>query len=205
MSLIDALHDGNLDGVKAELARDPSLANTHSEEGVPVLRLAVYFSQPEAVAALKAAGAIADLHTAAALGDPLPAGDIHSYSSDGWTPLHLAAFFGRPEAARALIAAGADVKARSTNQLANLPIHAAAAGKHSIIVEMLVKAGSPVNEPQHGGFVPLHSAAQNGDIATAKILMAAGANPRITAGAGKSAVDLAREKGYDELAAMLEA
>ena len=59
MSLIDALHDGNLDGVKAELARDPSLANTHSEEGVPVLRLAVYFSQPEAVAALKAAGAMA--------------------------------------------------------------------------------------------------------------------------------------------------
>lgn len=204
MTIIEALHDGNLAGVKAELARDPALANARSEEGVPALRLAVYFNQPEMVAVLKAAGAVADLHTAAALGDPLPAGDIHSYSSDGWTPLHLAAFFGRPDAVKTLLDQGASVKARSTNQLANLPIHAAAAGKHSVVVEMLVKAGSPVDEAQQGGYVPLHSAAQNGDVATALILLAAGANPRLTAGAGKSAIDIAREKGYDELANLLE-
>jgi len=205
MTVIEAIQAGDLQALQAELKIDPNLANSTSAEGVPVLRLAAYFHFAEGVQALRDSGAVADLHTAAALGDPLPAGDIRGYSSDGWTPLHLAAFFGRAESVKALLALGADVKARSTNQLANLPIHAAAAGRHAAVVRLLVEAGSPVNETQQGGFVPLHSAAQNGDLAMAKVLLAAGADPKLAAGAGKTAIDIAREKGFDELARLMEA
>jgi uncharacterized protein len=131
-------------------------------------------------------------------------GDLASYSSDGWTPLHLAAFFGHPALVSDLIAQGANVTARSTNALKNLPLHAAAAGKCRPCVQALLLAGSPVNDQQHGGYTALHSAAQNGDVEMAKMLRAAGADARLNAGAGKSPIDLAREKGFDELVRALE-
>src|SRR5580704_18746268 len=55
---------------------------------------------------------------------------IGLYSADGWTPLHLAAFFGKTEAARLLLNKGALVNMRSTNQMENMALHAAAAGRH---------------------------------------------------------------------------
>src|SRR5215469_5866347 len=51
---------------------------------------------------------------------------VRAQSGDGWTPLHLAAHFGQTEAVRCLLNKGADVNARSGNQMANTPLHAAA-------------------------------------------------------------------------------
>ena len=59
---------------------------------------------------------------------------VSAVSPDGWTPLHLAAFFGAADAARALLNKGASPSARSTNAMQNLPLHAAAAGRHAAIV-----------------------------------------------------------------------
>ena len=56
---------------------------------------------------------------------------VSTLSTDGWTPLHLAAFFGKTDAARLLLNKGAPVNARSTNAMQNMPLHAAAAGKHA--------------------------------------------------------------------------
>jgi len=205
MTIVEAIQAGDLEALRSELKSDAALANAKSPEGVPVLRLAAYFRFENGILALREAGAVPDLHTAATLGDPLPEGDVHDYSTDGWTPLHLAAFFGRTENVKALLARGASVSARSTNQLANLPIHAAAAGRHSAAVQLLIDAGSPVNETQQGGYVPLHSAAQSGDIETARILLAAGANPKLPTGDGKTPIDIAHEKGFAELVRLLEA
>ena len=85
-------------------------------------------------------------------------------SEDGWTPLHLSAFFGKTEAARLLLNKGALVNAKSTNPMQNMPLHAAAAGRHLELVNLLIEHGAPVNARQHGGWSPLHAAAQNGDI-----------------------------------------
>jgi ankyrin repeat protein len=204
MTVIEAIEAGDLDALQEILAAEPAWAAARNSEGVPALRLAVYFFRPGLAEALRAAGAPLDFHTAAALGEIVD-GDVSSYSEDGWTALHLAAFFGRPAAVEALLAKGANVRARSTNQLNNLPIHAAAARKHAAIVEMLIRAGSPVDETQTGGFTPLHSAAQNGDLETARLLLAAGADPRRAAGAGQTPASLAAEKGFTELAALLGA
>ena len=203
MNVIDAIQAGERADFDLALGADPAQANSISDEGVPALRLAAYFGRKEMVAALLAAGAKADLHTAAALGE-VQDGDLASYSSDGWTPLHLAAFFGHLDAVQEFLRRGADVRARSTNALKNLPIHAAAAGRHRAVVAALIHAGSPVNDQQHGGYTPLHSAAQNGDLEMTRMLLQAGADPKIAAGIGKTPAGLAREKGFDELAALLE-
>src|SRR6188768_1058682 len=77
---------------------------------------------------------------------------VSAVSSDGWTPLHLAAFFGNIEAARLLLNKGAAVKTRSTNAMKNLPLHAAAAGRHTEIVKLLLEFGTPASAQQHGGW-----------------------------------------------------
>src|SRR6478735_2206230 len=57
-------------------------------------------------------------------------GAVSATSADGFTALHYAGFFGKIEAARELIAAGASVDVYTTNDFANQPLHAAAAGRH---------------------------------------------------------------------------
>lgn len=48
-------------------------------------------------------------------------------SPDGWTVLHAAVFFHRNDLARELLRRGANVHIRSTNDMANQPLHAARA------------------------------------------------------------------------------
>ena len=55
---------------------------------------------------------------------------MNSFSADGWTPLHLAAFFGS-RMRHVLLNTGAKVNERSTNPMQNMPLHAAASGRHA--------------------------------------------------------------------------
>lgn len=130
---------------------------------------------------------------------------VTAVTPDGWTPLHLAAFFGATDAARALLNKGASPSARSTNAMQNLPLHAAAAGRHAAIVALLIEHGSPVDARQHGGWTALHAAAQNGDLALAEILVSAGADVFARAGNNQCALDLALTKGQQPMVEFLEA
>jgi ankyrin repeat protein len=125
-------------------------------------------------------------------------------SSDGWTPLHLASFFGKTEAARLLLNKGALVNVTSTNQMENMPLHAAAAGRHFEIVKLLIENGAPVNARQHGGWSPLHSAAQNGDIEMAEALVESGADVNARAENNQMPLDLALTKGHQAMVDYLE-
>lgn len=126
-------------------------------------------------------------------------------SSDGWTPLHLAAFYGKDDAARLLLNKGAPVAARSTNQMANTPLHAAAAGKHVSMVKLLIEHGAKVDAQQHGGWSPLHAAAQHGDLETARALVAAGADVGLRADNQQRPLDLAVLKAQQAMVDFLEA
>jgi ankyrin repeat protein len=126
-------------------------------------------------------------------------------SLDGWTPLHLAAFFGAADTARALLNKGASPATRSTNAMENLPLHAAAAGRHADLVKLLIEHGSPVGARQHGGWTALHAAAQNGDLAMAEILVSAGADVSVRADNNQCALDLALTKGHQQMVEFLEA
>ena len=125
-------------------------------------------------------------------------------SSDGWTPLHLASHFGRIDAVRLLLNKGANVKARSTNPLENLAIHAAAAGKHADVIKVLIDHGCSPNAHQHGGWTPLHAAAQAGDIESARVLIAGGADVTIRADNQQRPLDLALTKGQQAMVEFLE-
>jgi adenosylhomocysteine nucleosidase len=124
--------------------------------------------------------------------------------SDGWTALHLAAFFGQEAAARALLNKGASTKMRSTNAMNNLPIHAAAAGKHTSIVKLLLEHGTPANAQQHGGWTALHAAAQHGDVDMARVLVANGADVSARADNQQRPLDLAVLKAHQTMVEFLE-
>lgn len=191
----------------------PELLNAKAPNGVPAIMMAVYHQRPDVVNLFSRSGAAVDACTAAAMGDEkrlaaaLAADQnaLTSHSADGWTPLHLASFFGKKAAAEMLIQAGAPVLARSTNQLNNHPLHAAAAGKSRDVVALLLTHGADANATQAGGWTPLHAAAQNADVEMTKVLLANGANADVRADNGQSPLDLAMGQGSQEVVDLLMA
>jgi ankyrin repeat protein len=128
------------------------------------------------------------------------------YSPDGWTPLHLAAHFGHTNAVRWLLEAGASVEARSHNDLANQPLHAAVAGNAPLdLLTLLLQAGSDVNARQRGGFTPLQASAQNGNLAATQLLLERGADAQARAESGQTALSFALEGDHEAVAALLRA
>src|SRR5689334_21914264 len=100
---------------------------------------------------------------------------INDLGPGGWTPLHLAVYFGHREAAALLLEHGADVAAWSENESRNQPLHAATAGspKEGIpaIAALLIEHGADVNTRQHGGWTPLHAAADDGPLDLITLLL----------------------------------
>jgi ankyrin repeat protein len=209
--LIEAVAAGDAARVAALVAADPSLANARGEDGVSALMLARYRFDRAVSDALLAADPELDPFEAATYGfvdrlrarlDEDPAAAT-AYSPDGFTALHHAAFFGKAEAARILLGAGASIHAATRNELANQPLHAAAAGRHIEICRILLAAGADVDATQHGGYTPLHEAAQHGDDEMVELLLSAGADPRIVSEDGRLAADLAEAAGHHDVARRL--
>jgi uncharacterized protein len=63
--------------------------------------------------------------------------------------------------------------------------------------------GTDVNARQHGGYTPLHEAAQNGYLSAARLLLGAGADAAAQTDGGQTALALAQEQGHAELVALL--
>lgn len=126
---------------------------------------------------------------------------VHEVNDDGWTALHLAAHYGHEAIVKMLLAHGADPNARSQNDLANTPIHAAAAGGSRSLdaLRTLLAHGADVNAAQHGGYTALHAAAQNGDRAMVDLLLSSGADPTFRSTDGRDAASFARDKGHKEI------
>jgi ankyrin repeat protein len=62
-----------------------------------------------------------------------------------------------------------------------------------------------VNAKQQAGWTALHAAAQHGDQAMVELLLKYGANPTAKNDDGRTADDLAEEKGHADLAERLRA
>ena len=208
--MMAAVAAGETERVKTLIAEDPSLAMARGDDGVSAVLLARYRFDRPTMDALLAADPDLDLFEASALGridrvrvaiDDDEA-SVRRLSPDGFTALHLAAFFGKPEVARMLLDAGASVDTYTTNDFANQPLHAAAAGRHLEVCRVLVAAGADVNATQHGGYTPLHEAAQHGDIEMVELFLSAGAVPSLRVAEGTPA-DLAEAAGHPDVARRL--
>jgi len=209
--LFDAIKAGDVSQVTALLDADPSLANA-KENGQPAIFTAKYQRRQEIAELLASRGATMDVFTAALMGRAETLEELLSgnrslaslISRDGWTALHLAAFFDAEPCARVLLNKGAKPNARSTNALANTPLHAAAAGRSTAIVKLLLDHGADAGATQHSGWTALHAAAQNGDVPMAELLVNAGADVNVRADNQQRPLDLALTKGHQEMVEYLE-
>jgi len=88
------------------------------------------------------------------------------------------------------------------------PLMDAAKSDDAEAIRMLVKAGAKINvaaKGQYGGFNPLLLSAEMGYVEALKALIELKANLNVRDAEGKSALQLAREGGHDEIVALLKA
>jgi ankyrin repeat protein len=208
----DAIRAGDAGKVSAMIAADPGLLNAQDENGMGSFVVAKYSRRNDIADMLLKQGVELDIFAACMAGTEERVVELvshqpdltKSYSSDGWTPLHLAGFFNQPALAEALLTYGADVHARSRNQMANAPIHAAAAGRSRDSLRILLEHGADANARQAGGFTPLHSAAQGGDAEMVRLLIASGADVQARADNNQNALDLAMTGGHQAAVDVLD-
>jgi ankyrin repeat protein len=211
--LFAAVAAGDAARVDALVAGDRSLARARNAATLSVLAFARYCQQRAILDALVSAGPPLDVFDAAVIDDAarvreLVAADpslVGAYSEDGFTALHFAAYFGATDAIGALLDAGASTAAVTKNFLANMPLHAAAAGGRVQACRLLLERGADVNARQHGGYSALHSPCFVNNREMAELFLAHGADPSAAADDGKTPADVASQQGNMELAALLRA
>ena len=214
-AIFDAIKANDTDRVRALLRDDVTLAGARDERGASAVLVARYAGRMEALAALLATGPVLDIFEASAVGDaervralldadPSLAG---AFAIDGFFPLGLAAFFGHVATVRLLLERGADVHAVARNPMRVQALHAAVADKPEAlaleIATLLVDAGAVVDARQHGGFTPLHAAAQGGHARLLDLLLSRGADPALVTDDGRTPAHLAAEHGHAAIAERL--
>lgn len=208
----DMIKSGNVDGVRAAVAEDPSLLSAVIDMDATAIPLAIYQGQREVAESLREAKGKLTIHEAIVLGDLHEVRRnlaeekelIEAFSEDGFTPLCLAAYLGHREILDDLLRAGANPNVRSKNDLDVMPLHSALANGHKEIARALLEAGADVKAPGGGGWSPLHYAAHSNDIETAKALLDRGAEASATRDDGLTPIQTARDRGHLDLAVMLE-
>lgn len=212
----ELLRAGDVEALRQLLVQDSAYAEARDSKGVSLLMQCLYRGHHDLVELIASKKKkMLNIFEAAALGrlDRLKEiiGDdgvrdpslINSHSTDGFTALHLACFFAQPEAARLLIEAGAAVDAVAANPTRVMPLHSAASARNLEAARFLLEHGAPVNARQQAGWVPIHAAAQNGDRPMVELLLKHRADPKLTNDDGKTAAMVAREKGHEQIAALL--
>ncbi|MEV7618694.1 ankyrin repeat domain-containing protein [Microbacterium sp. NPDC089321] len=106
------------------------------------------------------------------------------------------------------IEAGADVT--STNRYGGTALIPASEHGHVSTVKMLIAAGVPVDHVNKLGWTAMHEAIILNDggpdqVETVRLLLEAGADPDITENDGLTSRELAVQKGYDEIVAVIDA
>jgi ankyrin repeat protein len=193
-----------------ELIGKGAKVNAATDIGVTPLWIAATNSSAPMVKRLLAAGA-----------------DPNIAPSTGVTPLMIAARMGNDEAVAALLAHGADPNAKEASH-GQTALMWAVSERHPDVVRRLLQAHADLRARTRswmqrallccqyyegesdgsvmvamGGYTPLLFAAQDGDAQSAKLLIAAGADPKDTAPDGSSALIIAAHAGQAEVGAVL--
>lgn len=115
---------------------------------------------------------------------------------------------GLDEVLELTIDAGADV--RSTNRYGGTALIPASEHGHVSTVGILIAAGVPLDHVNDLGWTAVHEAVILGDggpdqVETVRLLLEAGADPSIPENGGLTARQLARQKGFDDIVAVIDA
>ena len=116
------------------------------------------------------------------------------------SPLMMAAIKGQVEIVRKLIARDADV-----NKTGWAPLHYAATGGNLEILQILLDENAYIDAESPNKSTPLMMAAKYGSPAAVKLLLEAGADPRLRNELGLSAVDFAQQGNRRDSAELIAA
>jgi uncharacterized protein len=177
VTIFELIDDGDAEGVRELLGRDPGTAAARDEQGLSALMRSFYRGGGEVLEAIRAADPPLDgwdrILVGAAQSLPAP----NARSGDGFTPLHIAAFAQNADATRALIAAGADVDALATASFAPVtPLGTAANFGALEVARILLENGADTEKTSDGRHTPLRVAAANGHAELVELLLAHGAD-----------------------------
>jgi len=116
------------------------------------------------------------------------------------SPLMMAALKGQTDIVRKLVARDADV-----NKTGWTPLHYAATGGHVQIIQILLDDYAYIDAESPNKSTPLMMAAKYGTPAAVKLLLEAGADPRLRNELGLSAIDFAQQGSRRDSAEMIAA
>lgn len=228
--LITAVRNQNKQAAHA-LINEHVDVNARQPDGATALHWAAHWDDIETAALLIRAGA--DVNAANDLGvRPLYLGcengsatmverllaagaSVNAALPSGETPLMTAARAGSVDVVKTLLAHGADVQAREHSD-GQTALMWAVAEQHPLVVKALIEAGADVHtrsnarrenttvgKVDEGGYTPLLFAARQGDLESARLLVAAGADVNDAAPLGTSVLVVASHSGHGAFAAFL--
>ena len=186
-----AAHDGDLAALGRLLA-EGSDVNERDPAGRTPAHVAAFASNDAALRVLAEAGA-----------------DMNALEDDAYDVVTIAAVADDPE----LVSLAVELGNRPdlvTSRYDGTALIAAAHLGHAEVVRRLIASGAPLDHVNNLGWTALIEAVVLGDggpdhIATARALLEAGADTGIADRQGETPLQLARQRGYTEMAALIEA
>jgi ankyrin repeat protein len=181
---------GDLPAIGRLLAEGANPNARDAAQRTPV-HVAAYFSKIEAMRVLVAAG-----------------GDINALEHQKYDVVTISAVKDDVPTLRAALDLKANARA-ITSPYAGTALIAAAHLGHDGVVRELIRAGAPLDHVNNLGWTALIEAVILGDggrrhLATARALLDAGANPNLADREGRTPLQLAKGRGYVEMATMIE-
>lgn len=128
--------------------------------------------------------------------------NLNQVGSNGRSPLQIAAFKGSLKIVKTLVQNGASVHYREPYNITAL--HEAAGNGHTAVVKYLLSVGADINAETKDKVTPLMCAAAWGYLEAVKCLLENGADRTKTDIRGGTAADIAREKGENDAADLID-
>ena len=125
--------------------------------------------------------------------------DPNGHPDDYYRPVHTAVRDNSPEFLSKLLELGADPNLLGGQ---GLPLLNAACKEDPTYLRILLDGGANINIVRDG-WTALMQACERGAVENVRLLVQRGANAHIVDGKGRSAMEIAAEKGHDELVMIL--